>query len=57
MFLSRKNEVEKLRQVEAALDGLIRSCAQQLFDLTDDHTHSPYPCLSLLRKFNAPTFP
>lgn len=49
MFLSnKKKELEKLKQVEATLDGLIRSCAQQLFDLTDDDKHSAYPCLPLL---------
>lgn len=49
VFLSNKNkELEKLKQVEATLDGLIRSCAQQLFDITDDDKNATYPCLVLL---------
>lgn len=43
-LLNKKKELEKLRQMEATLDGLIRRCAQQLFDLTDDDRHSAYPC-------------
>uniref|UniRef100_A0A1A7XK27 E2F transcription factor 6 n=1 Tax=Iconisemion striatum TaxID=60296 RepID=A0A1A7XK27_9TELE len=30
------NTLEKLKQVENQLDGLLKSCSQQLFDLTDD---------------------
>ncbi|XP_068565234.1 transcription factor E2F3-like isoform X2 [Cebidichthys violaceus] len=31
-----QRELENLKQVEDRLDGLIKSCSQQLFDLTDD---------------------
>ncbi|XP_058469005.1 transcription factor E2F3 isoform X2 [Solea solea] len=31
-----QRELKKLKQVEDTLDGLIKSCAQQLFDMTDD---------------------
>lgn len=47
MLSNKKEEVEKLRQVEATLDGLIRSCARQLFVITDDNRNSPYPCVPL----------
>nr|XP_046229546.1 transcription factor E2F1-like [Scatophagus argus] len=33
-------ELENLKLVESALDGLIKSCAQQLFDMTDDVENS-----------------
>uniref|UniRef100_A0A8C7YCX9 E2F/DP family winged-helix DNA-binding domain-containing protein n=1 Tax=Oryzias sinensis TaxID=183150 RepID=A0A8C7YCX9_9TELE len=35
--------------VEDTLDSLIKSCAQQLFDLTDDLQNSAYPIISLNR--------
>ncbi|XP_077443003.1 transcription factor E2F6 [Stigmatopora argus] len=31
-----KEELENLKQEESTLDGLIKKCAQQLFDMTDD---------------------
>ncbi|XP_008289545.1 transcription factor E2F6-like [Stegastes partitus] len=33
-------ELKNLKQVERELDGLIKSCAQQLFDMTDDEKNS-----------------
>uniref|UniRef100_A0A3B5B4A6 Transcription factor E2F6-like n=1 Tax=Stegastes partitus TaxID=144197 RepID=A0A3B5B4A6_9TELE len=36
-------ELKNLKQVERELDGLIKSCAQQLFDMTDDEKNSAYP--------------
>ncbi|XP_074471665.1 transcription factor E2F1-like [Sebastes fasciatus] len=38
-----QREVENLKLVEDRLDGLIRSCSQQLFDMTDDMGSSAYP--------------
>ncbi|XP_053300944.1 transcription factor E2F5 isoform X2 [Pleuronectes platessa] len=44
-FLSKnqqrfQKELENLQRVEDTLDGLIKSCAQQLFDMTDDLENS-----------------
>lgn len=36
-------EMEQLKLVESALDSLIKSCAQQLFDVTDDLENAAYP--------------
>uniref|UniRef100_A0A4W6EQ17 E2F/DP family winged-helix DNA-binding domain-containing protein n=1 Tax=Lates calcarifer TaxID=8187 RepID=A0A4W6EQ17_LATCA len=38
-----QRELENLKLVEDTLDGLIKSCAQQLFDMTDDVENSVYP--------------
>lgn len=38
-------EIQKLKLVEEALDGFIRTCAQQLFSLTDDVENSSYPSM------------
>lgn len=35
-----QQEAEKLKQVEDTLDGLIKSCAQQLFSMTDDRSNA-----------------
>ncbi|KAM9840681.1 transcription factor E2F6 [Aulostomus maculatus] len=35
-----QRELENLKLVESTLDGLIKSCAQQLFDMTDDLENS-----------------
>ncbi|KAG7466660.1 transcription factor E2F6-like [Solea senegalensis] len=44
-----QRELKKLKQVEDTLDGLIKSCAQQLFDMTDDVDSSAYPFTPTLR--------
>lgn len=36
-------EMEKLKLVEDTLDGLIKVCAQQLFDVTDNTENAAYP--------------
>ncbi|XP_053193534.1 transcription factor E2F6 [Scomber japonicus] len=36
-----QKEMENLKLVEDTLDGLIKSCAQQLFDMTDNTANSP----------------
>lgn len=38
-----EQEYEKMKLVEETLDGLIKSCAQQLFDMTDDSSNAAYP--------------
>ncbi|KAI3364608.1 hypothetical protein L3Q82_011383 [Scortum barcoo] len=38
-----QRELENLKLVEDTLDGLIKSCAQQLFDMTDDMGNAAYP--------------
>lgn len=38
-----QKELDNLKLVEATLDSLIKSCAQQLFDMTDDVENSAYP--------------
>lgn len=35
-----EQEYEKMKLVEETLDGLIKSCAQQLFDMTDDSSNA-----------------
>lgn len=51
--------MEKLKLVEDTLDGLIKVCAQQLFDVTDNTENAAYPssaepesarCSSLLQE-------
>ncbi|KAL8172876.1 UNVERIFIED_CONTAM: Transcription factor e2f6 [Gekko kuhli] len=50
-----KDELFDLTAMEEALDDLIKDCAHQLFDLTDDKENARYPfsfvayCLSLLK--------
>lgn len=36
-------EMEKLKLVESVLDGLIKSCSQQLFEVTDNLENAAYP--------------
>lgn len=43
-----QRELENLKLVEATLDGLIKSCAQQLFHMTDDAENSAYPLTARL---------
>uniref|UniRef100_A0A8C7YFA7 E2F/DP family winged-helix DNA-binding domain-containing protein n=1 Tax=Oryzias sinensis TaxID=183150 RepID=A0A8C7YFA7_9TELE len=50
-----QKEVNNLKLVEDTLDSLIKSCAQQLFDLTDDLQNSAYPIISLNRLFQEQT--
>lgn len=38
-----QKELMNLKLVEDRLDGLIKSCAQQLFEMTDDVENSAYP--------------
>lgn len=38
-----QRELENMKLVENTLDGLIKTCAQQLFDMTDDVDNSAYP--------------
>lgn len=38
-----QSELGNLKLVEDTLDGLIKSCAQQLFDITDDMENAAYP--------------
>uniref|UniRef100_A0A3Q1B0Z6 THAP-type domain-containing protein n=1 Tax=Amphiprion ocellaris TaxID=80972 RepID=A0A3Q1B0Z6_AMPOC len=44
-----KREMENLKLVEDTLDTLIKSCAQQLFDMTDNLQNSAYPFTSTNR--------
>lgn len=55
-----QKELENLKLVEDTLDGLIKSCAQQLFDMTDDTENSEsayvtYEDISRLRAFQEQT--
>lgn len=36
-------EMENLKLVESVLDGLIKSCSQQLFEVTDNLENAAYP--------------
>lgn len=36
-------EMENLKLVESVLDGLIKSCSQQLFEVTDNLDNAAYP--------------
>lgn len=38
-----QTELGNLKLVEDTLDSLIKSCAQQLFDITDDTENAAYP--------------
>lgn len=38
-----EREMESLKLVEETLDTLIKRCAQQLFDMTDDTESAAYP--------------
>ncbi|KAF7642431.1 hypothetical protein LDENG_00257970 [Lucifuga dentata] len=38
-----QKELQKLQLVEETLDSLIKSCAQQLFDMTDNTENTAYP--------------
>lgn len=38
-----KDELSDLSAMEEALDELIKDCAHQLFDLTDDKENAKYP--------------
>lgn len=38
-----QRELDNLKLVEDTLDTLIKSCAQQLFDMTDDEQNAEYP--------------
>lgn len=39
-------DMDKLKLVESVLDGLIRSCSQQLFEVTDNLENAAYPFCS-----------
>ncbi|TKS76173.1 Transcription factor E2F6 [Collichthys lucidus] len=41
-----QRELDNMKLVEDTLDGLIKSCAQQLFDVTDDAENAAYPFTS-----------
>lgn len=41
-----EREMESLKLVEETLDTLIKRCAQQLFDMTDDTESAAYPFTS-----------
>uniref|UniRef100_A0A3Q3WZ59 THAP-type domain-containing protein n=1 Tax=Mola mola TaxID=94237 RepID=A0A3Q3WZ59_MOLML len=43
-------DLDNLQLMEATLDGLIRSCSQQLFDITDNMENAAYPFTSLLNQ-------
>lgn len=50
-----QEELSDLSAMEDALDELIKDCAQQLFELTDDKENERYPLtLYLLKKFLLP---
>uniref|UniRef100_A0A3Q0QWM1 E2F transcription factor 6 n=1 Tax=Amphilophus citrinellus TaxID=61819 RepID=A0A3Q0QWM1_AMPCI len=50
------SEIQKLKLVEDVLDSLIRRCAQQLFNLTDDVENTSYPSdIRRLRAFQDQT--
>lgn len=52
-----EKELENLKLVESTLDGLIKTCAQQLFDMTDDTTNTAYPLTSGFPEvFTAPSW-
>lgn len=42
-------EMENLKLVESVLDGLIKSCSQQLFEVTDNLENAAYPFCSSWR--------
>lgn len=42
--------MENMKLVESVLDGLIKSCSQQLFEVTDNLENAAYPlCVPLPR--------
>lgn len=55
--------MEKLKLVESVLDGLIKSCSQQLFEVTDNLENAAYPfcllleLLELLHRLPGPAAP
>ncbi|KAJ7414424.1 transcription factor E2F6 isoform X1 [Willisornis vidua] len=49
-----KDELSDLSAMEEALDELIKNCAHQIFELTDDKENAKYPfnsCITLTRGF------
>lgn len=51
-----KQEAEKLKKVEDTLDGLIKSCAQQLFTMTDDRDNANSAFITFSDVQNLPAF-
>lgn len=51
-----QQEAEKLKQVEDTLDGLIKSCAQQLFSMTDDRSNADAAFVTFADVQNLPAF-
>ncbi|XP_033846909.1 transcription factor E2F6 [Periophthalmus magnuspinnatus] len=51
-----QKESEKMRLVEETLDGLIKSCAQQLFQMTDDPSNARLAYVTLADVQNLPVF-
>ena len=45
-----QEELSDLSAMEEALDELIKDCAQQLFELTDDKENERYPLICTLKK-------
>lgn len=43
-----QTELGNLKLVEDTLDSLIKNCAQQLFDITDDTENAAYPLTTQL---------
>ncbi|KAI9528371.1 hypothetical protein NQZ68_022063 [Dissostichus eleginoides] len=50
-----QRELDSLKLVEDTLDSLIKSCAQQLFSMTDDLDNATYPFRSLSPSFQQQT--
>ncbi|NXV79551.1 E2F6 factor, partial [Atlantisia rogersi] len=56
---SLKGELSDLSAMEEALDELIKDCAHQLFELTDDKENAKYPfnsCITLIHGFAYVTY-
>lgn len=51
-----EQEAEKLKKVEDTLDGLIKSCAQQLFTMTDDRNNANSAFITFSDVQNLPAF-
>lgn len=51
-----QQESEKLKKVEDTLDGLIKSCAQQLFSMTDDRSNANDAFVTFADVQNLPVF-
>ena len=49
-----QEELSDLSAMEDALDELIKDCAQQLFELTDDKENERYPLVFTLKKKKSP---